>query len=393
MRAFWRGDKPLRSHAEWRGKLGKNSKQGTSAPTLAAVWGGPVELMGALRHQPEFEGLRLTHVVVEAQSSVDEFSGPRNHDLVARGELPSGESVVICVEAKAGESFGATVKQQTSAAARAKSIAKKDGKTSNAPERLKGLLERFVDYPTSEPRVQNMRYQLLTALAGTLSEAEERGAQHAVLMVHEFLTDERPNAEIVREHDRDLHNFVTTVFGLEPPSAQQAPWCVDVSGMPWSSNRKLYLARAISDLRTSTLESVSRVERDSERGRATAAKLKALGAKGILIRAAEQGYITQLACKMPECFCPEELGGACHFDPVNDELSDWMPTLEHFPISKREGGKKGVENAILAHRVCNRIDYSITDGRSYASDVKRIRKAREDAIRRNKEGPDASTRS
>ena len=286
-RAFWRGDKPLHSHAQWRGKLGKNSKQGTSAPTLAAVWGGPVELMGALRHQPEFEGLRLTHVVVEAQSSVDEFSGPRNHDLVARGELPSGERVVICVEAKAGESFGATVKQQASAAARAKSIAEKDGKTSNAPDRLEGLLERFVDHPASEPRVQNMRYQLLTALAGTLSEADERGAQHAVLMVHEFLTDERPNAEIVREHDRDLSNFVTTVFGVEPPSAQQAPWCVDVSGKPWSGNRRLYLARAISDFRTSTLESVSRVERDPERGRATAAKLKALGAKGTLVRAAE----------------------------------------------------------------------------------------------------------
>jgi hypothetical protein len=162
--------------------------------------------------------------------------------------------------------------------------------------------------------------------------------------------------------------------------------------MPWSGNRKLYLARAISDLRTSTLESVSRVERDPERGRATAAKLKALGVKGTLIRAAEQGYITQLACKMPECFCPEELGGACHFDPVNAELSDWMPTLEHFPISKREGGKKAVENAILAHRLCNRIDYSISVGRSYASDLKRIRKAREDAIRRNKDGPDASTR-
>ena len=64
----------------------------------------------------------------------------------------------------------------------------------------------------------------------------------------------------------------------------------------------------------------------------------------------------------------------------------------HFSISKREGGKKAVENAILAHRLRNRIDYSITDGRSYASDLERIRKAREDAIRRNKQGPDASTR-
>src|SRR4051794_39769814 len=157
MRAFWRGDKPLFSHADWRGKLGKNSKQGTSAPTLAAVWGGPVELMGALRHQPEFEGLRLTQLVVEAQSSVDEFSGPRNHDLVARGELPSGECVVICVEAKAGESFGATVKRQTAAAARAKSVAKEAGKTSNPPGRRNGVLERFVNYGASGRRVPNMR--------------------------------------------------------------------------------------------------------------------------------------------------------------------------------------------------------------------------------------------
>ena len=254
MRAFWRRDKALHSHAQWRSKLGKNSKQGTSAPTLAAVWAGPVELMGALRDQPEFEGLRLTHIAVEAQSAVDEFSGPRNHDLVAHGELPNGERVVICVEAKAGESFGATVEQQTAAASRAKATAEKDNKTSNAPERLKGLLERFVGYPPADRRVQDLRYQLLTALAGTLSEAEERGAQHAVLMVHEFLTDERPNDGVIREHDRDLHNFVTTVFVVEPPAAQQAPWCVNVSGMTWGGNRKLYVARAITDLRTSTLE-------------------------------------------------------------------------------------------------------------------------------------------
>jgi hypothetical protein len=134
------------------------------------------------------------------------------------------------------------------------------------------------------------------------------------------------------------------------------------------------------------------VERDPERGRAVAAELKKLGAKKILIKAAEQGYITQLVCKMPKCFCPEELGGARHFDPVGPDLSDWMPTHEHFPLSKREGGKETVDNAILAHRLCNRIDYSINAGRSYASDLKRIEKAREDAIRRNNEGPDALQR-
>ena len=126
---------------------------------------------------------------------------------------------------------------------------------------------------------------------------------------------------------------------------------------------------------------------------AVAAGLKRLGAKRILIRAAEQGYITQLACKMPKCFCPDELGGASYFEPATTELSDWMPTHEHFPLSKRQGGKVAVDNAILAHRLCNRIDYSISVGRSYARDLERIRKAREDAIRRNNEGPDASTQT
>ena len=133
---------------------------------------------------------------------------------------------------------------------------------------------------------------------------------------------------------------------------------------------------------------MSRVERDPERGRAIAAELKALGVKKReLIRAAEQGYITELACKMPECFCPEELGGASYFAQVtndwSDWRSDWMPTLEHFPVYKKDGGKAAVDNAILAHRLCNRIDHSLRVGRSHERDLERIRKAREEGIRRN----------
>ena len=88
---------------------------------------------------------------------------------------------------------------------------------------------------------------------------------------------------------------------------------------------------------------MSRVDPDPERGRAVAAELKALGVKKReLIRAAEQGYITELACKMPAA----------------------------------------VDNAILAHRLCNRIDHSLRVGRSHERDLERIRKAREEAIRR-----------
>ena len=122
---------------------------------------------------------------------------------------------------------------------------------------------------------------------------------------------------------------------------------------------------------------------DPVRGRAVAAELRALNASKILIRAAEQGYITELACKMPRCFCPEELGGATYFEPVTTALSDWMPTHEHFPVSKQDGGKETVDNAILAHRLCNRMDYSIRARRSHARDLERIRRAREEAIARN----------
>lgn len=132
---------------------------------------------------------------------------------------------------------------------------------------------------------------------------------------------------------------------------------------------------------------MSRVERDPERGRAVAAELKKLGVKGVLIQAAEQGYITELACRMPKCFCPEELGGKRYFEEVTAQLSDWMPTHEHFPRSKREGGHRVVDNAVLAHRLCNRIAFSIEDGRSHAKDLARIEKAREEAIRRKSERP------
>jgi hypothetical protein len=130
---------------------------------------------------------------------------------------------------------------------------------------------------------------------------------------------------------------------------------------------------------------MSRVELDPERGQAVAAELKRLGAKRVLVTAAELGYITQLACAMPHCFCPEELGGANHFEPfiagVSDWRSDWMPTHEHFPIAKRHGGREAVDNAILAHRICNRLDYAITAGRSHAKDLERILRSRDEAIR------------
>jgi hypothetical protein len=83
---------------------------------------------------------------------------------------------------------------------------------------------------------------------------------------------------------------------------------------------------------------------------------------------------------MSNCRRPEELGGRAYFGVGRD---DWSPTHEHFPIPQRDGGKRTVDNSVLTHRLCNRIDYSIATGRSYERDHKPIERARLDAMTAN----------
>jgi len=106
----------------------------------------------------------------------------------------------------------------------------------------------------------------------------------------------------------------------------------------------------------------------------------ALGVKGILIRAAEQGYIGEFSCAMPECFCPAELGGRSYFEPSGTPPTHWMATIGSFPILKEDGGHKTVDNVRLGHRLCNRVDYAKRTGRSYAKDLGNAEAARRAAI-------------
>lgn len=60
-----------------------------------------------------------------------------------------------------------------------------------------------------------------------------------------------------------------------------------------------------------------------------------------------------------------------------------MPTVEHFPVYRKDGGMETVDNVIPAHRLCSRLDHSLRVGRSHQRDLERIRKARKEGIRRN----------
>ena len=98
-------------------------------------------------------------------------------------------------------------------------------------------------------------------------------------------------------------------------------------------------------------------------------QLRALGVKGILVTAAEKGKITALECAMPECLCPR---GRDYFAPAEQPPSDWSPTVDHYPKLKTDGGHRTLENSRLAHRLCNRIDYSKAIVRSHRRDLARV---------------------
>lgn len=84
-------------------------------------------------------------------------------------------------------------------------------------------------------------------------------------------------------------------------------------------------------------------------------RLEDLGVHGILRQLAQQGQIVDVRCEMPQCYCP---GGRRHFDPRSAPGSDWEPTADHYPRLKAHGGHLTPDNVRLAHRICNRRDYT-----------------------------------
>lgn len=99
-----------------------------------------------------------------------------------------------------------------------------------------------------------------------------------------------------------------------------------------------------------------------ETGRTVAQQLRdRYRVRGVLLTAAEAGYISELRCRMPSCFAKSR----DHFEPLGLPLGPWMPTHEHFPIAKRKKGTRAITNAVLAHRRCNNVGYKIEELREY----------------------------
>lgn len=174
---------------EWQWKDNRSAKE------LARAWLAdgrgicPCVLREMLDSRKSTQGIRLLEAWPESVTSLPSRGEGRNHDLRIRAEQ-YGTPVTICVEAKADEPFGSdTIGVYVRSASTRVS---EDGSLipSGVPARARALLKLLFSgepNPTKEP-YSMLRYQLLTALAGTCLQAGLDGSPVAIFVVHEILS-------------------------------------------------------------------------------------------------------------------------------------------------------------------------------------------------------------
>ena len=194
----------------------KNDEDGKSAKTLAQFckendvesiikeWIAPIV-------KEEFS---LDSAIPDMSTKFDDYGKGRTHDLGIYGKTVSGKRIFIGVEAKVNETFGGTVQSVYDKVAYLKSV----GKNSNLDARIEGLKKKyFPDLP-----LDDIRYQLLYAIAGTLCEE----AEVKILLFITFETDIYEE-KCGQRNDDDLTAFLSM---LDAKPIGENCWELNVHG-------------------------------------------------------------------------------------------------------------------------------------------------------------------
>lgn len=209
----WHAYAPPKSPSHWRA--------GRSAMEIARAWLGngdgslPQEVAAILTAHAEFGAVLSWQAEPEARLHFDNFPGePRNSDLLVLADDSFG-SYVLAVEGKADEPYGETVgKALVNAANRLRGNPRSNGRA-----RLEQLAAALLPLDIGPEVLNALRYQLLTACAGAVAEASRRGLSRAVMLSHEFITNETTDKKH-HANARDLDAFLTQIAGGNAVSAQ-----------------------------------------------------------------------------------------------------------------------------------------------------------------------------
>lgn len=159
----------------------KNWEEGRSACTLAKYFTTPnIEESNGIKKIKEyletlgFSNPKFNSAEIEHPSSFDNYSRPRMQDLFIRVECEKGR-VLTCIEAKVDEKFGNEVLNQAYKNAKQYKIKHPN---SNRQNRIKELCEKYLNVNAESIKSKDendIRYQLLHYLAGSICEAKEYG--------------------------------------------------------------------------------------------------------------------------------------------------------------------------------------------------------------------------
>jgi hypothetical protein len=254
-----KNDSVLCTLEEWEQLAGPKSADqwvdGRSAKEAARAWldgNGvhlPREVAAALAGHPAFGAVKTWDAEPEAKLRFDKFGGePRNSDLAVHAEDGHGQ-FLIAVEAKADEPFGETV-GDTLAAALERYL---DNVRSNGVIRVQQLAQALLGRrAANDPPIRDIRYQLLTACAGAICEAERRGNSRALMLVHEFVSD-KTRDENHRRNAADLNLFLRRLShnGISSIEAGEIRGPFSVPGAPLSAGHaQLFIGKVSRNLRS-----------------------------------------------------------------------------------------------------------------------------------------------
>jgi hypothetical protein len=231
---------PQKGHAHW--------VDGRSAKECARAWCPdgvgprvPDEIVRLLNSHPDLVGWDLEKVTPEHVVSFDPWGGPRHSDLAGWGSNGKGH-FCLHVEAKADESFDELVGRILDSAAR--KIA--NDENTNVVSRVQGLAASLLPARTPNGvKLGDLRYQLLTAVAGLLADALKSEVRQAVFVVQEFSSKETRQINHERNR-RDLDNFVACLSRGQVQNlvAEKLEGPFKVPGMPLFENpAALYIGK------------------------------------------------------------------------------------------------------------------------------------------------------
>lgn len=181
---------------------------GRSAKECARAWvealpEAPREVMDLLAGSGRFPEFVLETAEPEALLHFDNYAGPRNADIAVWACDKDGP-IAITVEAKADESFDLPVGEVFSDSLETRM----EKPSSNRIWRIVSLAETlFGSRGRGGPKIVDLRYQLLTAAAGTLAHAQTTNATRAVLLIHEFVSTATSQRKL-DQNSVDLNAFV-----------------------------------------------------------------------------------------------------------------------------------------------------------------------------------------